>query len=362
MLSGPAFNAFLKTLEEPRRGGLADPAGAREEIGVRDAPGHQRIAQRSGHRLLPDDRVELLRPPLPGQDLVGHAGDIMPRTSMNDRAPSIEPSAPRSPSVTCSGQVLPRHTGGAPYRCSLPGLAGFDASRCVGPNLQRRPVRLIQHRRPSKREFNPAIADCGLQGTATSPSSTATRRRLPIRAHLLRWRRRQPAQRTESTPRGLPSGAASQLTPSRRPTRSRAHRTSTPFARERMAEGVGFEPTVQLPVHGISSAAPSATRPPLRASPALLKVRIWRRGEDLNPRGTCAPIRFRVGRLQPGSATPPRLMSRSLRRYLKCPSVAAGRGRVHPYGEPPPGRFARKKSLSRAPHSSARTPAVTSTR
>ena len=92
---------------------------------------------------------------------------------MNDRAPSIEPSAPRSPSVTCSGQVLPRHTGGAPYRCSLPGLAGFDASRCVGPNLQRRPVRLIQHKRPSRREFNPAIADCGLQGTATSPSSTA---------------------------------------------------------------------------------------------------------------------------------------------------------------------------------------------
>src|SRR5262249_18278309 len=33
----------------------------------------------------------------------------------------------------------------------------------------------------------------------------------------------------------------------------------------------------------------------------------WRRGEDLNPRGTFwAPIRFRVGRLQPGSATPPR--------------------------------------------------------
>src|SRR6516165_9660187 len=34
-------------------------------------------------------------------------------------------------------------------------------------------------------------------------------------------------------------------------------------------------------------------------------VRNWRRGEDLNPRGTHAPIRFRVGRLQPGSATPP---------------------------------------------------------
>ena len=82
---------------------------------------------------------------------------------------------------------------------------------------------------------------------------------------------------------------------------------------------MGFEPTVELPLHGISSAAPSATRPPLPTSPTFAFVhqrprsrlppraygRIWRRGEDLNPRGTCAPIRFRVGRLQPGSATPP---------------------------------------------------------
>ena len=182
---------------------------------------------------------------------------------MNDRAPSIEPSAPRSPSVTCSGQVLPRHTGGAPYRCSLPGLAGFDASRCVGPNLQRRPVRLIQHKRPSRREFNPAIADCGLQGTATSPSSTAKAS-------------------------GVDKGPSASLAPSaaRSTYREYASRAafrrrlaSDPFSptrqglrlivdintirRERMAEGVGFEPTVQLPVHGISSAAPSATRPPL---------------------------------------------------------------------------------------------------
>ena len=40
-------------------------------------------------------------------------------------------------------------------------------------------------------------------------------------------------------------------------------------------------------------------------APKRLSVNEWRRGEDLNPRGTCAPIRFRVGRLQPGSATPP---------------------------------------------------------
>ena len=40
--------------------------------------------------------------------------------------------------------------------------------------------------------------------------------RARIRAHLLRWRPRQPAQRTASTPRRLPSGAASHLGPSPR--------------------------------------------------------------------------------------------------------------------------------------------------
>ena len=45
------------------------------------------------------------------------------------------------------------------------------------------------------------------------------RARATIRAHLLRWRPRQPAQRTESTPRRLPSGAASQLDPSPRSSR-----------------------------------------------------------------------------------------------------------------------------------------------
>ena len=41
--------------------------------------------------------------------------------------------------------------------------------------------------------------------------------RRPIRGHLLRWRPRQRAQRRETTPRPLPSGAASQLPPSRPP-------------------------------------------------------------------------------------------------------------------------------------------------
>ena len=218
---------------------------------------------------------------------------------MNDRAPSIEPSAPRSPSVTCSGQVLPRHTGGAPYRCSLPGLAGFDASRCVGPNPQRRPVRLIRHERPSKREFNPAIADCGLQGTATSPSSTANRRRWTIRAHLLRWRARPPLDVRKvrlacGLPRRLASGPFSHrqglrlitsatrengggggirthgtvartrhfqcrtfghsATPPLWPPRRRPARDSY---RKKLAEGRGFEPPRDLRPYPISSRTPS---------------------------------------------------------------------------------------------------------
>jgi hypothetical protein len=82
---------------------------------------------------------------------------------------------------------------------------------------------------------------------------------------------------------------------------------------------VGFEPTARLPVHGISSAAPSAARPPLldRLEPSAIQPRRnWRRGEDLNPRGAFwTPIRFRVGRLQPGSATPPQQSGQLLISY-----------------------------------------------
>src|SRR5207247_11391061 len=97
--------------------------------------------------------------------------------------------------------------------------------------------------------------------------------------------------------------------------------SSTATAKTKLAEGAAFEPAAQgLPVHGISSAAPSAARSPLRMqslTPMPSERKIWRRGEDLNPRGTFwAPIRFRVGRLQPGSATPPRQYRRQFIPYL----------------------------------------------
>ena len=71
------------------------------------------------------------------------------------RAPSFDRTVLRSPRGDGSGQVLPRHTRGSPYRCSLPGLAGFDDSRCVGPSLQRRSPRLTQHGPPSRGDSTP---------------------------------------------------------------------------------------------------------------------------------------------------------------------------------------------------------------
>src|SRR5207245_3449523 len=44
----------------------------REEVGVGDARGGERIPERARDRVLADDRVERLRPPLPGQDLIAH--------------------------------------------------------------------------------------------------------------------------------------------------------------------------------------------------------------------------------------------------------------------------------------------------
>src|SRR3989441_979596 len=99
-----------------------------------------------------------------------------------------------------------------------------------------------------ERGFNPARADCGLQGTATSPSSTATPQK---------WRRGW-----DLNPR---------------------HR--------------GY-PCTAFPVpHLRPLGHPSS---PTRVLLRLRRQIIWRRGEDLNPRGTFwAPIRSeerRVGK------------------------------------------------------------------
>src|SRR2546426_1704277 len=98
-----------------------------------------------------------------------------------------------------------------------------------------------------EREFNPAEADCGLQGTANSPSSTANRRF---------WRRGR-----DSNPghRGYPCTAfpVPHLRPLGHPSAFLIHRDCDDH-RRKLAEGRGFEPPRDLlGPYPISSRTPS---------------------------------------------------------------------------------------------------------
>jgi hypothetical protein len=53
------------------------------------------------------------------------------------------------------------------------------------------------------------------------------------------------------------------------------------FCAGQLAEGVGFEPTIRLPVYTLSRRAPSTTRPPLRSFSRHPSRRILRAGADL---------------------------------------------------------------------------------
>ena len=73
-----------------------------------------------------------------------------------------------------SGQALPRHPQLLAYRCFLSDLAGFTRLRRVGPNHQRR----RRGQRPVgtglSRGIPPRCSGLRVQGTASSPSSTAS--------------------------------------------------------------------------------------------------------------------------------------------------------------------------------------------
>ncbi len=60
--------------ENARGGGLPDAPRPGEDKCLSQTPARQSVPKRSCHRLLPDDIVELLRPPLASDDLVGHLG------------------------------------------------------------------------------------------------------------------------------------------------------------------------------------------------------------------------------------------------------------------------------------------------
>ena len=87
-----------------------------------------------------------------------------------------------------------------------------------GPH-PRTPTRSTARAAPARSSGPWTVARRGKNTGCPPPSRTSTRSRAAramIRAHLLRWRPRPGAQRRETTPRARPSGAASQLDPSRR--------------------------------------------------------------------------------------------------------------------------------------------------
>ena len=74
--------------------------------------------------------------------------------------------------VASSNPVYLRHPRLTVYRCSLPGLTGFAASRRAGPSYQRRFPRTVPAVPRPRAGIRPRCSGLRVQGTASSPSST----------------------------------------------------------------------------------------------------------------------------------------------------------------------------------------------
>ena len=72
-----------------------------------------------------------------------------------------------------SREVGPQHKRSTAYGCWVPPLTRFAGPHCVGPLFQRSVPSAASPPRARGEEFSPAGAGCRLQGTASSPPSTA---------------------------------------------------------------------------------------------------------------------------------------------------------------------------------------------
>src|SRR3546814_13120623 len=89
--------------EDPRNGGLADPAGAGEQVGVVHAARIECVGQRADHVLLPDQFGETLGAPLAGEDEVGHGvHSAAPRRTL----PTLMSNAPQRARACGRGFLL----------------------------------------------------------------------------------------------------------------------------------------------------------------------------------------------------------------------------------------------------------------
>src|SRR6266436_10060674 len=194
-LGARPFRTQQRLGEQARGRRLADATRPGEEVGVGDAAGDERVLQRPRDRVLADDRLERLRPPLPREHLITHRQYLTGRLRMRDPAyPSLATLGsrrPRAPIQQWPCTLLRSNRPAiSPWRRLRPGTPTAHERVALpllpsGPGGVRRfSLRGAQpstplaeaHSTPStlEREFNPAEADCGLQGTANSPSSTAT--------------------------------------------------------------------------------------------------------------------------------------------------------------------------------------------
>ncbi len=201
------------------------------------------------------------------------------------RAPSIEPSRP---AISARSQLRPGTPtalgrGALPLLPSGPGGVRHFPSRGAQPST---PSRTSHSTRAAlERGFNPAVADCGLQGTATSPSSTAT-------CWLI-----------------ADKGPSASLAPSAARSTYREY-ASRAALRRRLAAGPFSTISPSLERHMASSC-------PTDDSDSAIRNAGWRRGWDSNPRYSCPYTAFPVPHLRP-------LGHPSLTRHLR--KLAEGRG------------------------------------
>ena len=82
-------------------------------------------------------------------------------------------TAPSGTPAVSSGQAPSRHTRALAYRCFLPDLTGFTRSRCTRPGPQRHLQAPDPKAMRPREGIQPRYSGLRVQGTATSPLSTA---------------------------------------------------------------------------------------------------------------------------------------------------------------------------------------------
>src|SRR5438128_520474 len=163
-----------------------------------------------------------------------------------------------------------------------------------------------------EREFNPAEADCGLQGTANSPSSTVT-------SQL--WRR---GRDLNPRHRGYPCTAFP--VPHLRPLGHPSSEARSARSQRRLAEGRGFEPPRDLlGPYPISSRTPSTG---LGHPSASILLTIWdTHGPRGRPRRACPTHGPSASLPQRGEAGKQRYAARWLRSVVPRPGKRVHTGR-----------------------------------